>query len=120
MGVGALTSRFVIPLHALGALEHGRSFKCGGPRLREQRGDLGTRASPSRDLAHLAPTAAWSMRDGPSYPAGCRTNASMDSPSTSVSVLLRNDRTLRPVICSIGSQNSRTVAYWKERPGIAQ
>jgi hypothetical protein len=28
-------------------------------------------------------------------------------------IVLRNERTLRPVMRSTGSQNSRTVAYWK-------
>jgi hypothetical protein len=38
----------------------------------------------------------------------------MDRPSTSVSVALRNDRTLRPVSRSTGSQNWRTVEYWTD------
>src|SRR5215207_3226502 len=53
------------------------------------------------------------MREGPSYPSGCSTKVSMERPSTSVSMELRNARTLRPVIRSTGSQNSVTVAYWK-------
>src|SRR5829696_10588198 len=36
------------------------------------------------------------------------------SPSTFVSMLLWKERTVRPVMRSTGSQNSRTVAYWKK------
>jgi hypothetical protein len=37
-----------------------------------------------------------------------------------VSMLLWKERTVRPVICSMGSQNSRTLAYWEEDPRVAQ
>src|SRR4051794_21312460 len=47
-------------------------------------------------------------------------NISVESPSTSVSMPLMNERTLRPVICSIGAQNSRTVAYSKEHAHVPQ
>jgi hypothetical protein len=40
-------------------------------------------------------------------------NVSIARPSTSVSTPLMNDLTVRPVSRSTGSQNSRTIAYWK-------
>ena len=112
---GALQPDLLDRLCGLGRC--GARLRAGPPRRSGHvRGEGGRRrAHRRRARRRLTRSSRCRCRSGTgrrSPPDAARRSRS-PSPATSVSMPLRNERTLRPVMRSTGSQNSSTVAYWK-------